>query len=122
MEYNNTIYFENGIEHTLTEKELVLIKRLLYSAKIENGYEEELENLQNLFLEHLDWVCDFELSELNFIHVSDQKFMNISNHHFWLLGFWIYGRVILTCPFLRKQNIASQSIRFNDLLKISLVC
>lgn len=43
MEYNNTIYFENGIEHTLTEKELVLIKRLLYSAKIENGYEEELE-------------------------------------------------------------------------------
>ncbi len=29
MEYNNTIYFENG-------------------------YEEELENLKNLFLEHLD--------------------------------------------------------------------
>ena len=86
MEYNNTIYFENGIEHILTEKELVLIKRLLYSAKIENGYEEELENLQNLFLEHLDWVCDFELSELNFIHVSDQKFMNISNHIF---GCWV---------------------------------
>ncbi|MDI2598501.1 hypothetical protein QA786_15040, partial [Listeria monocytogenes] len=33
------------------------------------------------------WI-DFELSELNFIHVSDQKFMNISNHHFgcWGLG------------------------------------
>lgn len=54
MEYNNTIYFENGIEHTLTEKELILMKRLLYSTKIENGYEQELENLQNLFLEHLD--------------------------------------------------------------------
>lgn len=38
MKYDNTIYFENGIEHTLTEK----------------GYEEELENLKNLFLEHLD--------------------------------------------------------------------
>lgn len=54
MEYTNTIYFENGIEHTLTEKELILIKRLLYSAKVESGYEEELENLKNLFLEHLD--------------------------------------------------------------------
>ncbi|CPQ83970.1 MULTISPECIES: hypothetical protein [Staphylococcaceae] len=54
MEYNNTIYFENGIEHTLTEKELVVIKRLLHNAKVQKNYEEELENLQNLFLEHLD--------------------------------------------------------------------
>lgn len=56
MEYNNTIYFENGIEHTLTEKELVVIKRLLHNAKVGKNYEEELENLQNLFLEHLDWL------------------------------------------------------------------
>ncbi|MCS5401617.1 hypothetical protein NYT53_13435 [Staphylococcus aureus] len=54
MEYNNTIYFENGIEHTLTEKELVVIKRLLNNGKVQKNYEEELENLQNLFLEHLD--------------------------------------------------------------------
>ena len=56
MKYNNTIYFENGIEHTLTEKELTIIKRLLHSAKVENGYEEELINLKDLFLEHLDWL------------------------------------------------------------------
>lgn len=54
MKYDNTIYFENGIQHTLTEKELIVIKRLLHSAKVEKGYEEELENLKNLFLEHLD--------------------------------------------------------------------
>lgn len=54
MNYDNTIYFENGIEHTLTEKELVVIKRLLHSAEEESGYGEELANLKNLFLEHLD--------------------------------------------------------------------
>lgn len=54
MEYNNTIYFENGIEHTLTEKELIIIKRLLHSAKVDEEYQDALENLQNLFLEHLD--------------------------------------------------------------------
>lgn len=61
MKYDNTIYFENGIEHTLTEKELTVIKRLLHSATVEKGYEEELENLKNLFLEHLDWAYEFEL-------------------------------------------------------------
>lgn len=54
MKYDNTIYFENGIEHTLTEKELTVIKRLLHSSKVEDEYKEELENLKNLFLEHLD--------------------------------------------------------------------
>ncbi|MBN5887218.1 hypothetical protein JY661_14320 [Staphylococcus aureus] len=54
MNYDNTIYFENGIEHTLTEKELTVIRRLLHSAKVEDEYKEELENLKNLFLEHLD--------------------------------------------------------------------
>ena len=61
MEYDNTIYFENGIEHTLTEKELIIIKRLLYSAKVDEEYQDALENLQNLFLEHLDWASEFEL-------------------------------------------------------------
>lgn len=54
MKYNNTIYFENGIEHTLTEKELIIIKQLLHSAEVEKEYENELKNLKNLFLEHLD--------------------------------------------------------------------
>ncbi|WP_248499075.1 hypothetical protein [Staphylococcus haemolyticus] len=54
MGYDNTIYFENGIEHTLTEKELIIIKRLLHSAKVDREYQAALENLQNLFLEHLD--------------------------------------------------------------------
>ena len=61
MGYDNTIYFENGIEHTLTEKELIIIKRLLHSAKVDREYQAALENLQNLFLEHLDWAIDFEL-------------------------------------------------------------
>lgn len=54
IKYNNTIYFENGIEHILTEKELVVLKRLLHDAQEKKGYEEELANLKNLFLEHLD--------------------------------------------------------------------
>lgn len=52
--YNNIIYFENGIEHTLTKKELVILKKLLHAAQEEEGYEEALANLKNLFLEHLD--------------------------------------------------------------------
>ena len=66
MKYDNTIYFENGIEHTLTEKELTVIKRLLHSAKVEDEYKEELENLKNLFLEHLDWYWTWTC-EIKFI-------------------------------------------------------
>ena len=33
----------------------------------------------------------FWFRELNFTHVSDQKFMNISNQHFWLFGFRSFG-------------------------------
>lgn len=58
MKYNNTIYFENGIEHTLTEKELTIIKRLLHSAKVENGYEEELINLKDLFFGTLRLIVE----------------------------------------------------------------
>lgn len=54
IKYDNTIYFENGIQHTLTGKELVVLKRLLHNAQEEKGYEEELVNLKNLFLEHMD--------------------------------------------------------------------
>lgn len=54
MKAENTIVFENGIGHTFTEKELIIIKRLLHSAKVDEEYQDALENLQNLFLEHLD--------------------------------------------------------------------
>lgn len=46
--------FENGIGHEFTNKEIVVIKRLLSSAEAEEGYEEALEHLQSLFLEFLD--------------------------------------------------------------------
>lgn len=54
MKLRNTMYFENGIEHAFTEKELIIIKRLLHSAKVEQEYQEALENLKSLFLEYLD--------------------------------------------------------------------
>lgn len=54
MKLENTMIFENGIEHTFTEKELIIIKRLLRDAKVDEEYQKELDNLRSLFLEYLD--------------------------------------------------------------------
>jgi hypothetical protein len=54
MKAENKIVFENGIGHTFTEEEIIVIKRLLHSAEVDEEYQEALENLKSLFLEHLD--------------------------------------------------------------------
>ena len=51
--YNNTIRFENGIQHTFSEDEIYILKTLLAEAK-DIGKKDALDNLKNLFLEHLD--------------------------------------------------------------------
>ena len=51
--YNNTIRFENGIQHTFSEDEIYILKCLLEEAK-DFGKKDALDNLKNLFLEHLD--------------------------------------------------------------------
>ena len=64
-------------------------------------------------------------SELNFIHVSNQKFMNVLQPPFLVAGILILNLVLnlwtdLFSPFFvlaQKHALASQSIRFNDLLK-----
>lgn len=56
MEPENRMVFENGIGHTFTDEEIIVLKRLLSSAKVDEEYQEALEHLQSLFLEHLDWV------------------------------------------------------------------
>ncbi|HEL0115740.1 MULTISPECIES: hypothetical protein [Lactobacillales] len=53
FDYNNTIRFENGIQHTFSEDEIYILKRLLDGAK-DVGNKDALDNLKNLFLEHLD--------------------------------------------------------------------
>lgn len=56
----------------------------------------------------------FWFRELNFTHVSDQKFMNISNQHFWLFGFRILellgvprynvNKAIVYCDLNKKRS------------------
>ena len=52
--YNNTIRFENGIQHTFSEDEIYILKSLLGDASEDVGEKDALDNLKNLFLEHLD--------------------------------------------------------------------
>ncbi|HGO3566918.1 TPA: hypothetical protein ACK03F_002647 [Staphylococcus aureus] len=51
----NVIYFENGIEHQLTIEEINVIRKALVNFKIDNDEEQKaLQNLQSLFIHHLD--------------------------------------------------------------------
>jgi hypothetical protein len=55
IEYNNTMYFENGIKHEFTEYEIKVIKYSIQEFVPSNDNEKEaLEHLKSLFLEHLD--------------------------------------------------------------------
>ena len=54
FDYNNTIRFENGIQHTFSEDEIYILKSLLEDASEDVGEKDALDNLKNLFLEHLD--------------------------------------------------------------------
>lgn len=54
-EWNNTIYFNNGIKHDLDEDEINIIRKGLLAIEPTNEQEKEaLEELKSLFLEHLD--------------------------------------------------------------------
>ena len=48
FDYNNTIRFENGIQHTFSEDEIYILKCLLEEAK--DFEKDALDNLKNLFL------------------------------------------------------------------------
>lgn len=50
----NTIYFENGIKHELTTKEIDVLKKALTDVDVHEDQLETLRVLQGLFLEHLD--------------------------------------------------------------------
>lgn len=54
----NIMYFENGIEHEFSDKEMNLLKELiLKECKYEEGLPEDnktLTSLKSVFLEHLD--------------------------------------------------------------------
>lgn len=51
----NVIYFENGIEHQLTIEEINVIRKVLVNFKSDNDEEQKaLQNLQSLFIHHLD--------------------------------------------------------------------
>lgn len=55
IEWNNTIYFENGIKHKLTTEETNIIKKALVNLEVNSdGEKEVLEELKSLFIHHLD--------------------------------------------------------------------
>ena len=47
--YNNTIRFENGIQHTFSEDEIYILKSLLEDASEDVGEKDALDNLKNYF-------------------------------------------------------------------------
>ena len=53
-EWDNTIYFENGIKHKLTLEEVTVIKTALGSVTVNEQHQEALKELKTLFLDYLD--------------------------------------------------------------------
>ena len=47
--YNNTIRFENGIQHTFSEDEIYILKSLLEDASEDVGEKDALDNLKIYF-------------------------------------------------------------------------
>lgn len=50
-EWNNTIYFENGIKHELTYQEISIIRKAIISVEVNKQEEVALEELKSLFLD-----------------------------------------------------------------------
>jgi hypothetical protein len=54
MEWDNSIYLEYGVKHTLTREEIGVLQKALKEVEVDEEHQDSLNALQAIFIHHMD--------------------------------------------------------------------